>query len=181
MTNDRTEGAEYDMVPADLLDEVLATSHSRADTPEMVAFRAFFDQQGARHFSADEFMVLGPSNHVPGGPCEGKNGLAPKNLWPNVVPLIAAMDAIRDELGAPARITNCYRSPAYNDCIGGVANSYHMSFQAVDWVCDTGVSTDWAAVARRVRDRGVFTGGIGLYRSFVHIDIRGHAIDWDNR
>ncbi|WP_300010863.1 D-Ala-D-Ala carboxypeptidase family metallohydrolase [uncultured Roseobacter sp.] len=181
MTTDQTEGGERDIVPAELLDSVLGQSFSRADTPEMVAFREFFAEQSARHFSADEFMVLGPSHHVPGGACEGKNALAPSSLWNNVVPLIAAMDAIRDELGEPVRITNCYRSSDYNSCVGGVSNSYHKTFKAADWVCGTGTSADWAAAAARVRDRGAFTGGIGIYETFVHVDVRGQSIDWDNR
>lgn len=179
--SDMTEGNERDIVPGDVLADVLDQSLSRADTPDMVAFRAYFDSLGAQHFSADEFMVLGPSNHVPGGACEGKNALAPKALWDNVAPLVAAMDAIRAELGAPIRITNCFRSDDYNACVGGVPDSFHRTFRAADWVGGGGSSGDWAEAARAVRDRGGFAGGIGIYNGFVHVDVRGHAVDWDNR
>lgn len=174
------EGGEDDIVPLDQLEGLLDESLSRADTPEMVAFREFFSTIGARHFSADEFMVLGPSHHGTGA-CAGKNTMPERALWDNVVPLVRAMDAIRAELGAAVRITNCYRGEAYNSCIGGVPRSQHKQFRAADFVCGAGASKAWADAARRVRDRGGFAGGIGIYNSFVHIDVRGSNADWDNR
>jgi hypothetical protein len=33
-------------------------------------------------------------------------------------------------------------------------------------------------VARNLRDRGLFKGGIGGYWNFTHIDSRGENMDW---
>lgn len=178
--SDLFEGNENDIVPLDQLDALLDQSLSRADTPEMVAFRQFFDGLGAQNFTADEFMVLGPSHHG-NGACAGKNALPERGLWDNVKPLVAAMDAIRVALGSPVRITNCFRAEAYNSCIGGVSRSQHKQFRAADFVSSSGNSQDWADAARRVRDNGGFAGGIGIYNGFVHIDVRGSNADWDNR
>ncbi|MCG7519507.1 D-Ala-D-Ala carboxypeptidase family metallohydrolase [Ruegeria sp. Ofav3-42] len=178
--NDLFEGNEYDFVEGDMLQEALRGDYSRSDTPEMVEFRAFFDTLPSEFFTADEFMILGPSNR-PGGSCEGKNGLAPKSLWNNVKPLVKAMNLIRKELGASVQITNCFRSGTYNACVGGVPGSFHSRFQAADWICGAGNSAMLASAARAVRDAGGFSGGIGIYNSFVHVDVRGSNADWDNR
>lgn len=180
--SDIFEGNENDFVTGTALDSLLSKDRARADTPEMVAFRAFFDSIDSPHFSADEFMVLGPSHHS-NGPCRGKNSLPDKALWSNVKPLVIVMNAIRDTLGASVRITNCYRNEAYNSCVGGVSGSLHKSFQAADWVCSTGTSADWARAAQQVRASATtgFKGGIGIYNGFVHVDVRGSNADWDNR
>ena len=178
---DEFEGQEFDFIEGPDLDAAIARDRSRADTPEMVAFRQFFDGLNSEFFNADEFMVLGPSHHSPGSACSGKNTTAPSELWDNVVPLVAAMNAIRSELGDSVRITNCYRGPSYNTCVGGVSGSQHLQFRAADWICSQGTSADWAAAAQKVRDQGVFLGGIGIYNSFVHVDVRGSNANWDNR
>lgn len=174
------EGTESDFLDFEALGALLDEAASRNDTPERVAFREFFSALGARHFVADEFCVLGPSNHGTGA-CGGKNEMPPRAIWNNVTSLVAAMDAIRAEIGAPVRITNCYRAPAYNACVGGVSASQHLRFRAADLVCRSGRTGDWADAAKVVRSRGVFSGGIGIYRSFVHVDVRGHPVTWDNR
>ncbi len=174
------EGMEHDFAPESELAALLNQSFSRDDTEDMVAFREFYDRIGARFFSADEFMVLGPSHHG-NGACKGKNRLADRALWPNMVPLVHAMDAVRESYGAPLVITNCYRSPDYNACVGGVSKSFHKSFRAADFVGRSGSSREWADAARKARDKGAFSGGIGLYAGFVHVDVRGSNADWDNR
>ncbi len=97
------------------------------------------------------------------------------------MPLIQAMDAIRKQLDHPLLITNCYRAPPYNSCVGREINSQHLDFRAADFVGKDGDSAAWAEAARAVRDSGVFSGGMGIYRSFVHVDVRGSVADWDNR
>ncbi len=174
------EGNENDIRPLDELKELLSESLSRDDTPEMVAFRQFFDGLGAQFFSADEFMVLGPSHHAPGA-CNGKNGMPEQALWDNVAPLVKAMDAIRAHMGHPVTITNCFRNEDYNACVGGVSGSMHKQFKAADFVCSSGTSADWAAAAKAVRSNGTFSGGVGIYNSFVHVDVRGSEANWDNR
>ena len=174
------EGNERDVATFEELQQQLEADRSRSDTPEMVAFRAFFEELGARNFTADEFMVMGAS-HNGGGTCSGKNSLAPRNLWDNVKPLVAAMDAVRDRLGHSVMLTNVYRNPEYNECVGGVAGSQHKEFKAADFVCHSGSSADWAEAAKAVRSDGGFSGGVGIYNGFVHVDVRGSNADWDNR
>lgn len=183
MSDDNYEGAESDAVSFEEAGDLLERLRSGDEPPELQEFRRFFDKMEHKpvYFQADEFMVLGPSHANPNSRCHRKNRLPPQSIWENVAPLVAALDAIRAELGYSVRITNCYRAPPYNSCVGGVSSSQHLNFKAADFVCDQGNSAAWASAAKVVRDRGKFSGGIGIYSGFVHVDVRGENADWDSR
>lgn len=145
--------------------------------PDMADFRAFIAGLGLRHFEPDEFLVMGNQNKS--GSCKGKNTFPPRNLWPRLTNTARMIDAIRTEMQSAIRITSCYRSPAYNSCIGGESASLHMQFNAIDFVCNSGTPEIWRRVAARLRDEvPAFKGGIGRYGSFVHIDTRGTIANW---
>ncbi|MEM6383099.1 MAG: D-Ala-D-Ala carboxypeptidase family metallohydrolase [Pseudomonadota bacterium] len=142
-------------------------------------FAGHIERLDLRYFTPREFLFMGGSNEA--GRCAGKNEAPPKELWDNIVPTALMLDEIRHRLGAPIRILSCYRSPAYNRCIGGASKSLHMQFRAVDWTCDGGSAAEWCRIAQEVRGiRSKFTGGVGQYDSsrFVHIDTRGYKADW---
>jgi lysozyme len=86
------------------------------------------------------------------------------------------LDEARKRLGASIRITSAYRSPAYNKRIGGVSNSTHVRFNATDLV--TAQPASLYLVLLDLRREGMFKGGLGLYRSFVHLDTRGTNATW---
>ncbi|WP_315778789.1 MULTISPECIES: D-Ala-D-Ala carboxypeptidase family metallohydrolase [unclassified Bradyrhizobium] len=159
------------------LTEAVAGTSPHAGWPLYARFAAFIAQLGLRHFDADELLYLGSQNA--GGTCKGLNTYPPETLWPNIAPTAAVLDKLREELNVPIRILSVYRSPLYNRCIDGSAvNSFHMQFKAVDFACDSGSPAVWAAKLKEYRSRGVFAGGIGVYRSFVHVDTRGYNADW---
>lgn len=145
---------------------------------DMARYEAFIRDLGLRHFSPAEFLFPGNSN-APGGPCAGRNTLPPESLWDNIAKTARMLDEIRARLQAPVRILSCYRSPAYNGCVGGARNSLHGKFNAVDWRCEAGTAADWHRVAQEVRRANLeFAGGIGRYQSFCHVDTRGANADW---
>lgn len=149
------------------------------ETPgfDMAGFNAFVATLGLRHISAQELLFLGASNA--GGPCGGSNRLPPKSLWSNIGATAQMLDEIRERLGAPCRVLSGYRAPPYNSCIGGESASLHMRFNALDFKCATGTSTQWHTIAKQVRSSNAkFRGGIGKYASFIHIDTRGTNADW---
>lgn len=155
---------------------VPATS-PHAAWPLYEKFVGFVASLGLRHFVADELLTLGGQNAA--GSCKGLNEYPPELLWSNISPTAAVLDKLRVELAAPIHFLSAYRSPEYNRCIAGsAANSFHMRYQAIDFVCDAGTPSTWAAKLREYRNRGVFLGGIGVYRSFVHVDTRGVNRDW---
>jgi N-acetylmuramoyl-L-alanine amidase len=88
-------------------------------------------------------------------------------------------DEIRHRLGRPIRILSAYRNAAYNTCIGGESASYHMQFNALDITTDGASAIALRDIARSVRaSNSGFTGGIGLYSTFIHIDTRGYEANW---
>ena len=139
-------------------------------------FTEYFDSLGIVHFSAEEFTSYfhvhrrGVTNSEP-----------PREMWPNIAPTIRIIDRLRGHFGRPIVILSSYRSPAYNRAIGDAATkSYHMQFRALD-IAVAGRTprqvfdqlADW-------RVAGKFTGGLGLYSTFVHIDTRGYNATWGN-
>ena len=131
-----------------------------------------------RHFRASEFLFKGASHAA-----NGLNTDPPAQLWPNVIPLVRLLEAVRREIGKPIKLLSVYRSEAYNKAIGGAKNSVHKQFKAADFMVlntNTGPE-DWAAVVDRMRlvDQR-FKGGRGTYISsrFVHVDVRGHNVSW---
>lgn len=61
------------------------------------------------------------------------NGPPPRELWGNIVPTIVLLDALREYLDEPLRITSCYRAPAYNRVVGGTTRSQHQAWSAIDF------------------------------------------------
>lgn len=151
-------------------------------------FAAELRRHRISNFTADEVFVMGGGHVTRGHRGFGLNTLPPKELWPNIWPTLrVAQFIVRDTLG-PTILSSVYRSPAYNRAIGSTnpANpriltgpgSYHPRFNAID-LSVRGVSP------RRVyelllaeRRRGNWTGGLGLYRTFVHIDTRPSKATW---
>lgn len=141
-------------------------------------FEANMSDLGLRYFKAHEFLFLG-GGHYSNGPCSGLNALPPKSLWPSIRQIAKAIDEIRHRLGAPIIMSSIYRNTSYNNCIGGVPNSFHKQFKAIDFRClDGNGPPTWAAVAREVRSEDLFIGGVGTYNTFVHIDNRGNNVDF---
>jgi uncharacterized protein YcbK (DUF882 family) len=94
------------------------------------------------------------------------------------------LEPLRKKYGR-VRINSGYRTRAYNAKIGGASKSMHVytmhdgNDQAADISCRKGGPRDWhrTLAAIRQRERGG-KGGLGLYGSFVHVDIRDYRADW---
>jgi lysozyme len=134
-------------------------------------FQRDLDRWGVKHFAAKEFFYRGASDEK-----LNLNTDPPAELWPNMERTAKVLDEARKRLGASIRITSAYRSPAYNKRIGGVSNSTHVRFNATDLVTDSPAKL--YLVLLDLRREGLFKGGLGLYRSFVHLDTRGVNATW---
>ena len=101
----------------------------------------------------------------------------PQN-WRNdrAVTLGLTFEEIRRLLGnEPIRITSGYRTPAYNSTLEGAAsNSQHVQGRAVDIQHPTLSARDVFMAVRAAQAAGalVMLGGLGLYATFVHVDVR---------
>jgi len=80
--------------------------------------------------------------------------------------LVYKLQQLRDEIGKPIKIVSAYRSPAYNQKCGGSPKSQHKLGKAVD----IQIAKNFDYVVDVARKLG-FTG-IGIYDTFVHLDIR---------
>lgn len=152
--------------------------------PNDHAFKIFFEKHlpEVTHFRWDEILTKGASHHNKDSAAFGLNTDPPASKWPNVIPLVRALQRFREEIGAPVKLSSVYRSPAYNKKLSGSAtNSQHIEFKAADIVAGQGTPREWQELAAHLRSQGVFTGGIGLYKTFIHIDVRGTPANWKGK
>lgn len=99
----------------------------------------------------------------------------PASLVLNAVTLYEeVLGWIRNELGAPApvHVTSWYRDPDYNAAVGGASGSVHMTCAAAD-INKSGWTPRDLALAIHNEHPDSTRLGIGLYRTFVHVDVRG--------
>lgn len=90
--------------------------------------------------------------------------------------LLQKLQALRDKVGRPVIILSGYRNSSYNKRVGGSPGSQHLLGKAADIVVQ-GCSVE--ELARISREIG-FTG-IGLYDSFVHVDVRAKEATWQKK
>lgn len=89
--------------------------------------------------------------------------------------LVTTLEQIRKHFGAPVIINSGYRTETYNKKIGGATYSQHKYGTAADIVVK-GVTP--AEVAKYAETILVGVGGIGIYNSFTHIDVRKIKSRW---
>ena len=89
--------------------------------------------------------------------------------------LLDILHSIRHHFGVPVIITSGYRTPEHNKKVGGAKKSTHMVGIAADIVVK-GVSP--GKVAQYAELLMPEYGGIGEYRTFVHIDVRHQKVRW---
>lgn len=97
----------------------------------------------------------------------------------NVKELAEQLEALREKLGSPIFINSGYRSPHYNKKIGGVKTSQHLTGKAADIRVPGYRPRDVAqAIEQLIAQGKMKEGGIGVYPTFVHYDIRGTKARW---
>ena len=89
--------------------------------------------------------------------------------------LVALLQAIRDHFGKPVSINSGYRTEVWNKKQGGAAQSQHKYGRAAD-IAIAGVTPgEIAAYARTLMPDW---GGIGVYKTFCHVDVRLGKSRW---
>ena len=133
----------------------------------------YIDSLGFQYFSGKE--VLNSIWRVRG---DVKNTLPPKAKWKNIEQALRVVDQLRGIVGVPITISSSYRSEKYNAACGGAKYSQHKMFKALDIQCKSLLPNVIHNRLTRLRNDGEFEGGLGIYRTFVHIDTRGTNADW---
>ena len=106
----------------------------------------------------------------------------PPEVLLNVQKLASQLQALRDVLNAPIRINSGYRSPEHNKAVGGSKNSQHVLGKAADIrVKGKTPKQVYDIIEGMISAGDMLQGGLGLYDTFVHYDIRKTRSRWDYR
>ena len=89
--------------------------------------------------------------------------------------LVMVLETIRAHFGSPVVIHSAYRTPQYNAKVNGVAHSQHCYGMAADISVKDQTPAAVAAFARQLMPDW---GGVGIYKSFTHVDVREKKSDW---
>ena len=89
--------------------------------------------------------------------------------------LVEVLEKIRVHFGKAVNINSGYRTETHNKKNGGAAYSQHKYGLAAD-ISIRGVTPKQIAAYAETLLPG--TGGIGIYRSFTHIDVRATRSRW---
>lgn len=131
------------------------------------------------HFNSQEFAC--------------KDGTAvPDKYLPNVQKLAKNLQIIRDRLNEKYGkkvgkeisivINSGFRTASYNKRVGGASSSQHLTASAGDSKA-TGITIKqyYDTILELIKEGKIHNGGVGLYNTFVHYDIRKNPARWDYR
>ena len=114
--------------------------------------------------------------------CNDGSKIMPPHVFKNVVSLSIALQVVRECIGYPINITSAYRSLEYNRGIGSKDTSQHVLGKAADLQVKELIPIELYETIEALIDLGYIPeGGLGLYDTFVHYDVRGYKARWDNR
>ncbi len=154
---------------ADVDDEQRADLQTDAGSERSVAVGASDDGEVrlSANFVLAEFHCK-DGTHVPAQAMKGLRRLVRNQLQP-----------MRDKFGS-CNVNSAYRTKSHNARVGGEPNSQHRyelgpESVAADVRFAQGSPREWAAEAERLFGN---SGGIGTYRTFVHVDNRGKRGRW---
>ena len=90
--------------------------------------------------------------------------------------LVTILQKIRNHFGKSVTITSAYRTPGKNKACGGTLYSQHLYGRAADIKIKGVAPKTVAAYAEKLMPN---RGGIGIYKSFTHIDTRTTKSRWN--
>lgn len=121
------------------------------------------------HFSAKEFK------------CHDGTDI-PILFLPNAYKLAQQLEVIRATDDRWINILSGYRTEKHNIRVNGAKHSYHMLCMAADIVKHhESVSLLYIHILELIREKKIINGGVGIYDTFIHYDIRNVSARWDYR
>lgn len=103
----------------------------------------------------------------------------PDDLMDNVKKLAKNLQVLRDHIQKPITIISGYRTPEYNKKCGGVKRSQHLFAKAADIVVSGMTSLEVRdTIIQLIKDGEMDPGGVGIYPTFTHYDVRGRNSRW---
>ena len=102
----------------------------------------------------------------------------PADVEENIKELADNLQVLRDVIGR-IDLTNAYRCEEHNADVGGATDSQHIKGKAADIKSSTLNPSEIASVVDDLMKIEWFKiGGIGIYNTFTHVDIRGVRARW---
>ena len=103
----------------------------------------------------------------------------PQEVIKNLYELAKNLEVIRAFYNKPIKVNSGYRSPAHNKNVGGSPKSQHVQGKAADILIDGITPKELAQGIKVLIENGkISEGGIGVYDTFTHYDIRGTKARW---
>jgi uncharacterized protein YcbK (DUF882 family) len=108
------------------------------------------------------------------------DGTAPSGeVLKNLTELAKNLEVLRKHIGQPIRVTSGFRSREHNRKIGGAVNSFHVLGMASDiQVAKMSPEQVAKAIELLIAEGKMKEGGLGIYRTWVHYDVRGTKARW---
>ena len=104
----------------------------------------------------------------------------PLDVLENIKELACNLQVLRDFLGESIKVNSGYRSEAHNKAVGGVKTSKHTKGLAADIrVKDLDTDDLYLIIEALIKQGDMQEGGLGVYDTFVHYDIRGVRARWN--
>ena len=126
-----------------------------------------------KNFSLKEFDCKGNCKECKDG-CD-----MPSDVYMNIIKLVKQLQFLRDYTGRAIPINSGYRSPEHNAKVGGSQTSQHLLGKAADITIEGLKPTEVYRIIENLIDMGeMLQGGLGLYDTFVHYDIRKTKARW---
>jgi len=103
----------------------------------------------------------------------------PEEYMDHVQELAENLQVLREHIQRPIVVISGYRSPTYNKKIKGARRSQHMLAKAADIIV-SGMTPEEvkSAIVELISEGKMKKGGIGLYTTFTHYDVRGFNRRW---
>ena len=127
----------------------------------------------------------GPTPHLSWKELACHDGTIYPNEWRSTraVQLAEVFEMIRSYCeNKPITVLSAYRTPSYNASVGGAKNSQHIQGRAIDLRPPAHMSLNEFYSVIRTLAKTSQIGGIGKYKTFVHVDVRpkpnGHIALW---
>jgi len=114
------------------------------------------DIQLTKNFKKSEFAC----------PCCGENKIEVK--------LVQCLQKLRDAIGKPIIINSGYRCLQHNKSLGSQNTSQHVKGKAAD-IRINGMTPYDVKIMAEENVKEFREGGIGIYNSFTHVDIRDNG------
>ena len=104
----------------------------------------------------------------------------PLEVYENIIKLASQLQFLRDYTGRPITINSAYRCPEHNAKVGGSKTSQHLLGKAADITIQSLKPAEVFVLIEDLIDMGhLLQGGLGLYDTFVHYDIRKTKARWN--